>query len=412
MTETRQALRGAGILALTGVVTAAAGWLTLVVVARSRGPGEYADFSVVWSVYFGIAGVLMGLQQETTRSLVSARREPRRVGLVRAGAWTTVAVVVAALLLGATGLVLGRANLDDIGTSAGPALLAVPLLAAAMVVNGALAAERRWNLLAGLTLGDQLVRFGLVLLVVHVAPGQVAYGAAMVGGLICFVPFIAIGWARRPAIAGTCPGFVSRSVAAMVSSGCANVLVVGLPALITATGDASDQARGVLFAAILLTRTPVLLLAHSVRPVVVRVFVAHRSQLRASARRAAPFVVLAGAVATTIGWALGPWLLRLLFGPEFRVSGLLMAGLVLAAVVILLQTWTGVALAAIDRDVASTVGWLVAVAIAVGCLLLPMNLEQRTVLALLAGPGVGIAVHLAVLRTAPIEARDWAQREP
>ena len=187
----------------------------------------------------------------------------------------------------------------------------------------------------------------------------------------------------------------------MVSSGCANLLVVGLPALITATGDASDRARGVLFAAILLTRTPVLLLANAVRPVVVRVFVENRNRLGVWAWRVAPLVVTASVVASAIGWIAGPWALRILFGDDFQVSGALMAGLVLAAVLILLQTWTGVALAAVNRDGASTVGWLVAVITAVGCLLLPLGLEARTVVALLAGPGVGMALHLVVLRRVP-----------
>ena len=409
-TGTREALRGAGTLALAAFVAAGLGWLTLVVVARALGPGEYADFSVVWSVYFGVAGILIGLQQETTRSLVAARREPARIGLVGAGAWTTLTVVLAALLVAAIGLALG-VTVKDVGNTAGPALLAIPVLAAAMMVNGALAADGRWNALAWLALGDQVVRFGAVILVVQLAPGDVAFGAALVAGLVCFVPFIAIGWSRLPKIAGTRPGFVGRSAAAMVSSGCANVLVVGLPALITATGDGSDRARGVLFAAILLTRTPVLLLANSVRPVVVRVFVANRSQLRAWAWRVAPSVVVATAVAAGVGWALGPWVLRLLFGSDFRVSGPVMAGLVLAAVLILLQTWTGVALAAIDRDLASTVGWLVAVVIAVGCLLLPLALEERTLSALLAGPGAGIAIHLAVLRRSPGDVRRVDQRE-
>lgn len=409
-TGTREALRGAGTLALAAVVAAGLGWLTLVVVARTLGPGEYADFSVVWSVYFGVAGILIGLQQETTRSLVAARREPGRVGLVGAGAWTTLAVVLAVLLVAAFGLTLG-VTVEEVGNAAGPALLAIPVLAAAMVVNGALAADGRWSALAWLTLGDQVVRFGAVILVVQLAPGDVAFGAALVAGLVCYVPFIAIGWARRPKIAGTGPGFVGRSAAAMVSSGCANMLVVGLPALITATGDGSARARGVLFAAILLTRTPVLLLANSVRPVVVRVFVANRSRLRAWAWRVAPSVVVATAVAAGVGWALGPWVLRFLFGSDFRVSGPVMAGLVLAAVLILLQTWTGVALAAVDRDVASTVGWLVAVFIAVGCLLLPLTLEERTLSALVAGPGVGIAIHLAVLRRSPSDVRPVDQRE-
>ena len=400
-TEANRALRGAGTLALAAVVAAAAGWLTLVVVARTQGPGEYADFSVVWSIYFGVAGVLIGLQQETTRSLVAVRREPARIGIVAAGAGTTLAVAVVSLLVVGLTLALGAASIHDVLSVAGPALLAIPLLAAAMMVNGALAADGRWNLLAGLTLGDQFVRFGAVILVVQVAPGDMAYGVALVAGLVCFVPFIAVGWSRLPAIPGTRSGFVGRSVAAMVSSGCANVLVVGLPALITATGDSSDHARGVLFAALLLTRTPVLLLANSVRPVVVRVFVTNRGRLREWASRAAPVVVLGTSVAVAVGWALGPWLLQALFGSDFEVSGALMACLVLGAVLILIQTWTGVALAAIDRDVASTLGWVVAVVVALGCLLLPWGLEERTVTALLAGPSLGVVVHLGVLRRSP-----------
>ncbi len=401
--EIREALCGAGTLALAAVVAAVLGWLTLLVVARTLGPGEYADFSVVWSVYFGVAGILIGLQQETTRSLLTARRESLslQIGLVGAGTWATLTVVLAAVLVAGVAFALSGVSVDDVGNAAGPALLAIPLLAAAMMVNGALAADGRWNALAWLALGDQLVRFGAVILVVQLAPGDVAYGVALVAGLVCFVPFIVIGWSRLPEVGGTRSGFVGRSAAAMVSSGCANVLVVAIPALITVTGGGSDRARGVLFAAILLTRTPVLLLANSVRPVVVGVFVANRTSLRPWTRRIAPLVVIATAIAAAVGWAGGPWMLRLLFGSDFRVSGLLMAGLVLAAVLILLQTWTGVALAAIDRDVASTVGWLVAVIVAVCCLLLPMGLEERTLVALLVGPGIGIAIHLVVLVMTP-----------
>jgi O-antigen/teichoic acid export membrane protein len=397
MTETRDVVRGAGTLAIAGVAAAVLGWATLVVVARTQGPGEYADFSVIWSVYFGVAGILIGLQQETTRSLVASREGSRGVGLVGAGAWATLVVLVAALAMVAVAPVAGSVGADDVVSSAGPAIIAIPLLAAAMMVNGGLAADSRWGALAGLALGDQFVRLVAVVLVVAVAPGEVAYGAALVAGLACYFPFIVVGWRRAPVITGTRAGFVGRSGAAMVSSGCANLLVVGLPALITVTGGGSDRARGVLFAAILLTRTPVLLLANAVRPVVVRVFVIHRSRLREWARRIAPLTVAATAGAALLGWALGPWALRLLFGPDFEVSRGLIAGLVVAAVLILLQTWTGVALAAIDRDGASTAGWLVAVVLAIGCLLLPLGLEERTLVALLVGPGVGLALHLGVL---------------
>jgi Na+(H+)/acetate symporter ActP len=95
--------------------------------------------------------------------------------------------------------------------------------------------------------------------------------------------------------------------------------------------------------------------------------------------------------------ALGPWLLRQAFGPEYQTSGALLAWLTAGAVSVALLTLTGAATVAAALHRAYSIGWVGATVAAAALLTLPLDLESRTVVALLCGPLVGIAVHLAAL---------------
>ena len=68
-----------------------------------------------------------------------------------------------------------------------------------------------------------------------------------------------------------------------------------------------------------------------------------------------------------------------------------------AAIAIALLTLTGAATVAAALHRAYSAGWIGATVAAMLLLLLPLGLETRTVIALLCGPMVGIAVHLAAL---------------
>ncbi|MGA9376866.1 MAG: hypothetical protein WBV64_17915, partial [Mycobacterium sp.] len=65
-----------------------------------------------------------------------------------------------------------------------------------------------------------------------------------------------------------------------------------------------------------------------------------------------------------------------------------------------LLTLTGAAAVAAALHRAYAAGWVGATLAAVALLLLPLDLETKTVVALLCGPMVGIAVHLWALVTA------------
>ena len=68
-----------------------------------------------------------------------------------------------------------------------------------------------------------------------------------------------------------------------------------------------------------------------------------------------------------------------------------------ALIAIALLTLTGAATVAAALHRAYASGWISATVASMLLLLLPVGLETRTVIALLCGPMVGIAVHLAAL---------------
>ena len=109
-----------------------------------------------------------------------------------------------------------------------------------------------------------------------------------------------------------------------------------------------------------------------------------------------------GAVGVLAAGLTGPWLLRVGFGPDYHASGALLAWLTAAAVAIAMLVLTGTAAVAAALHRAYSLGWVGAtVASTLLLLLLPLPLETRTVIALLCGPLVGIAVHLAALARPP-----------
>jgi O-antigen/teichoic acid export membrane protein len=130
-------------------------------------------------------------------------------------------------------------------------------------------------------------------------------------------------------------------------------------------------------------------------------FVDQRSdRLRALLGPAAVVAVL-GAVGVAAAGIFGSWLLRVAFGEEYRAGGGLLAWLTTAAIAIALLTLTGAATVAAALHRAYSAGWISATLASMLLLLLPVGLETRTVIALLCGPMVGIAVHLGALARRP-----------
>jgi O-antigen/teichoic acid export membrane protein len=107
-----------------------------------------------------------------------------------------------------------------------------------------------------------------------------------------------------------------------------------------------------------------------------------------------------GAVGVLAAAVVGPWLLRIAFGPQYQASGALLAWLTAAAVAIAMLTLTGAAAVAAALHRSYSLGWVGATVASGLLLLLPLPLETRTVVGLLCGPLVGIGVHLLSLARA------------
>ena len=97
---------------------------------------------------------------------------------------------------------------------------------------------------------------------------------------------------------------------------------------------------------------------------------------------------------------MGPWLLRVGFGPHYDASSALLAWLTAAALAIAMLTLTGAATVAAALHRAYSLGWVSATVASGLLLLVPLPLQTRTVVALFCGPLVGIGVHLAALARA------------
>ena len=149
-----------------------------------------------------------------------------------------------------------------------------------------------------------------------------------------------------------------------------------------------------------LTRAPLLVPLTAMQGNLIAHFVdAHTDRLRALIGPAA-LIGGIGAVGVLAAGVVGPWLLRVAFGPQYDAGSALLAWLTAAAVAIAMLTLTGAATVAASLHRAYSLGWVGATVASGLLLLLPMALQTRTVIALLCGPLVGIGVHLVALARA------------
>jgi O-antigen/teichoic acid export membrane protein len=251
---------------------------------------------------------------------------------------------------------------------------------------------------------DAATRLGLAVAAYVLDWGLAGYLWATVGGSLAWLLLLAVSPAVRSAArlrtAGAVSGFLRGAAHSIAAAGASAILVMGFPVLLKATSGQLGAAGGVVILAVTLTRAPLLVPMTAMQGNLIAHFVDHRdARLRALLGPAA-IVVGLGAVGVVAASLVGPWILRVAFGPEYVTSGALLAWLTAAAVSIALLTLTGAAAVAAALHRAYAIGWVGATVAATLLLSLPLGLETRTVLALLCGPLVGIAVHLTALARA------------
>jgi O-antigen/teichoic acid export membrane protein len=400
------ARRSVARVGLATAISAMCGYGVLYLAARRLEPAGFALFGVFWGAFGLVTGAANGLLQEATREVRST------VGAAAGGGPRTRPMRVAVGVGSAAALVIAGTSplwAPKVFAEARPlsvALLALGLAGFCMhaTLLGMLAGTGRWSNYGALMVTDAATRLALAVTAFVAGWGLPGYLWATVGGSLAWLVLLTVSPSVRSAARirtpGAVSGFLRGAAHSIAAAGASAILVMGFPVLLKATSGELGAAGGVVILAVTLTRAPLLVPMTALQGNLIAHFVDRRhARLRALLGPAAIIVGL-GALGVISAFLVGPWILRVGFGPEYVTSGTLLAWLVAAAVSIALLTLTGAAAVSAALHRAYAVGWVGATLAATVLLTLPLDLENRTVLALLCGPLVGIAVHLTALARA------------
>jgi O-antigen/teichoic acid export membrane protein len=393
--EVRSWARGAVWTTASSVIIGVLGLLAVTAAARGLGTDDFGEFAYAWAAFFGIGGVFAGLQAEVTRTASAHRHDRSGPALVLVVAALSVPVAVLGSLvvgLGEGGRWQPRAGV--------PTFAGLIMLACLTVVAGILAAELRWGGLAGLMTVDAVIRTAAVVLVTAAGaawglPAAIASGS-LAWLLVLTVP--QVGSSLR-AIAVSRPGGLTRRLAlAMAAAGCTSLVVSGLPALVgLLRPEPFDAAVAALLAALVLIRSGLLLVVYGARPVILRYFLATPPR-GVVLRRALAGSLLCGGAYAALMWLAGPWVLRLLLGPDFLVTPEDAGWLGVGAAGLAMMVMLGLALLALDRHVAAMTGWVVGLVSVIALLTWAPTAEAAVLVAAAGSPWIGAAVHLVLVR--------------
>lgn len=385
-------------------VTALCGYAVIYLAARDLAPSGFSIFGVFWGAFGLVTGAANGLLQETTREVRAlqyldvlpdgARTHPLRVaGLV---GLASASVIAASAVLWS-----GRVFVEDRWLSV--ALLSVGLAGFCLhaTLLGTLAGVNRWGQYGALMVTDAVIRVAVATATFVLGWGLVGFLWATVAGSVAWLIILVSSPAARTAARVLTPGstatFLRGAAHSITAAGASAILVMGFPVLLKLTSTELGAQGGVVILAVTLTRAPLLVPLTAMQGNLIAHFVDERSHRLRALISPALLIAGIGGMGVLLAGLIGPWLLRFAFGAQYQASSALLAWLTAAAVAIALLTLTGAASVAAALHRAYSLGW-VSATVASGLLLaLPIALETRTVIGLLCGPMVGIAVHLIAL---------------
>jgi O-antigen/teichoic acid export membrane protein len=392
---------------LATAITAACGYAVLYLAARRLEPAGFSVFGVFWGAFGLVAGAANGLLQEATREVRAAGRARALSRDARTRPiWVAVGVGLAAgAVIAATSPWWARHVFAE-ERPLSVALLSVGLAGFCLhaTLLGMLAGTDRWSQYGALMVTDAVIRVIVAVTAFALGWGLAGFLWATVAGAVAWLLMLGVSTNARAAggsrTAGSVSDFLRGSAHSIAAAGASAILVMGFPVLLKATSGELGSAGGVVILAVTLTRAPLLVPLTAMQGNLIAYFVDHRRARLRALLAPATIVAAVGAVGVVGAALIGPWLMRVAFGPEYRASATLLAWLTAAAVSIALLTLTGAATVAAALHRAYSLGWVGATVAAALLLTLPLTLEVRTVIALLCGPLVGIAVHLAALAQA------------
>jgi len=415
VTDAAAAISRASVVrvAAATAISALCGYAVLYLAARDLDPAGFSVFGVFWGAFGFVGGAAYGLLQEATREVRVSHSFLSNSVDTSDGPRTHPMSVAAGLGIAAAALMAGTSPLWANHVFAESASLSVVLLSVGLAsfcihatLLGMLAGVGRWGQYGVLMVADAVTRVAIAVATFVAGWGVVGFLWATVGGAAAWVLLLLASPASRAAARLHTPGrtamFLRGASHSIAAAGASAILVMGFPVLLKSTSGDLGAEGGVVILAVTLTRAPLLVPLTAMQGNLIAYFVDHHgrsARLRALLKPAAVIVTL-GAIGVLAAGSLGPWILRTVFGSEYEAGGGLLAWLTAAAVSIALLTLTGAGAVAAALHRSYSIGWVGATVASTLLLTLPLDLQTRTVVALLCGPLVGIAVHLAGLARA------------
>ena len=381
-------------------VSGLCGYLVTGIVAGVLGPADYAIFAVFWSALYLIVGGLTGIQQEITRGthpLPTGDNPTGRARTFAIGASGTVLVLVlGSSVLWAPAVFPEHRVVTAIVLSLGTACYVF-----VSTISGILYGLSLWIFIALMVALDGVTRLVFVGLALLLQLGEIGLEAATVMPFLV-VPLILWFWVR-PRIVGryrvdvAMGGLVWNAIRAIVASAATAVLVSGFPLLVGASARGTSSATvGAFLLAVTLTRAPLVVTFLALQSYFVVLF-------RGRGHQPGPFWRLMGllaggvAVVSVVFAALALWLgeavFVAIFGPDYAVSGVTLALLVLTSGLVALLAISGSALLARGAHSWFAASWLVTAAATIIVVSGPGELIPRALAALAIGPSAGLVLQ-------------------
>ena len=387
------------------LLTALCGYLLVYLAARDLSPSGFSVFGVFWGAFGLFTGAANGLLPETTREVRSVgyisdsdprlpRTHPLRVAAMIGAA---AAVVIAS----SSPLWSGRLFVEARWLSVGLLSLGIAAFCLHSTLLGMLAGTDQWTRYGALMVADVVLRVTVAAATFVIGWGLTGFLWSTVAGAVAWLIMLVASPTTRATARLLTPGstatFLRGAAHSITAAGATAILVMGFPVLLKLTSNELGAAGGVVILAVTLTRAPLLMPLLAMQGNLIAHFVDERTHRLRALIAPAGIIGGIGAVGVPAASVMGPWLLRVAFGPQYLASGALLAWLTGAALAIALLTLTGAAAVAAALHRAYSLGWVAATVASGLLLLLPLPLETRTVVALLCGPLVGIGVHVVAL---------------
>ncbi|MFC9255969.1 hypothetical protein ACFWMR_39185 [Amycolatopsis thailandensis] len=405
--------KSAGRIGVYLLIAIALGYALTVVWGRTLSKADNAVLLSFWGMLMGLGAALSPLEQEISRQSAHAALDGRKAGRPAVIAFVTsaIAVVVVALITlipPVTEKVYG-----------GQFALAVIVLAGGVSFAFQFAAR-------GLLIGQDHVRSYSWLILVEAAVRILVVAALVVAGLTQLYWFavaaatgsfawllFARGAARLvdPELDADEPAkpIVTNMLMLLAGAGLTASVITGYPALVSLLAPGGDKdALGVLFLALFVARTPLTLMAPVQAlavPTVVRLSSTEegKHRLRRLLALGSVGALALAALGALIGWLIGPWVVRLVYGAKNDPQAWWMAGLVWSSVLLAAMQLLAAVLVAQAKAKKVLITWAaVVVATALVLLFFPGDTVVRAVVGLAAGPTVGLLVVMGfVVRGTP-----------